>query len=63
MVYFYLQSDQPLPNSKEMAALVGENSDGKESSLDLTDEEGGETNLRMNFNEEEDLGKVRTEFF
>ncbi|XP_041358964.1 pericentriolar material 1 protein-like isoform X2 [Gigantopelta aegis] len=55
----WFQSDQPLPNSKEMAALVGENSDGKESSVELTDEEGAETNLRMNFNEEEDLGKER----
>ncbi|XP_046569046.1 pericentriolar material 1 protein-like isoform X4 [Haliotis rubra] len=46
-------------SSKKMAALVGEESDGNESSSEPTDDDRIPSTLRMTTNEEEDLGKDR----
>ncbi|XP_071088447.1 pericentriolar material 1 protein-like isoform X2 [Haliotis cracherodii] len=46
-------------SSKKMAILVGEESDGNESSSEPTDDDRIPSTLRMTTNEEEDLGKDR----
>lgn len=48
-------------SSKKMAILVGEESDGNESSSEPTDDDRTPSTLRMTTNEEEDLGKVTTD--